>query len=95
MEIYRYDNKWFTSINAEFDKTGNLKIRGHDIDDGMESWVGSDEFEYFLTVPKDAVEAFTLEVLKKSFNENKPLGFYDLRDICKDNNIEHYHDWWA
>ena len=95
MEIYRREGEAFSSIEAEFDDKGNLKISGQDIDEGMRSWVGSDEFEYFLTIPKDEVESFTLEVLKKTFNQTKPLGYYDLRDICKDNEIKHYYDWWS
>ena len=93
--LVRGEGEAFTSIEAEFDDKGNLKISGQDIDEGMKSWFGSDEFEYFLTIPKDEVENFTLEVLKKTFNQTKPLGYYDLRDICKDKDIKHYHDWWA
>tara|TARA_A200000113_G_scaffold188215_1_gene175895 strand:+ start:2759 stop:2938 length:180 start_codon:yes stop_codon:yes gene_type:complete len=41
MEIYRREGEAFSSIEAEFDDKGNLKIRGQDIDEGMKSWVGS------------------------------------------------------
>ena len=94
MEIYRRDGEAFSSIRAVFDANGNLKIDGQDMGPLVEQFFGDDDFEYYLTIPKEELKNFTLEVLKKTFNQTKPLGFYDLKDMCKDAGIKHCYDWW-
>jgi len=94
MEIYRREGEAFSSIRAAFDATGNLKIDGQDMGPLVEQFFGDDDFEYYLTIPKKELENFTLEVLKKTFNQTKPLSFYDLKDMCKDAGIKHHYDWW-
>ena len=94
MEIYRRDGDAFTSIRAVFDVKGNLTIDGQDMGPTVEQFFGDSDFEYYLTIPKSEIQNFTLEVLKKTFNQEKKLGFYDLRDICEDNGIKHHYNWW-
>ena len=94
MEIYRRDGDAFSSIRAAFDANGNLKIDGQDMGPTVEQFFGDSDFEYYLTIPKSEVQKFTLEVLKKTFNQEKQLGFYDLRDICEENGIKHHYNWW-
>ena len=94
MEIYRRDGDAFTSIRAVFDVKGNLTIDGQDMGPTVEQFFGDSDFEYYLTIPKSEIQNFTLEVLKKTFNQEKKLGFYDLRDICKNNGIKHHYTSW-
>ena len=95
MEIYRQDGDAFCSIRATFDANDNLQINGQDMGPLVEQFFGDSDYEYYLTIPKNEVKKFTLEILKKAFNQNEALGYYDLIKVCDANKIKYSNNYWA
>ena len=95
MEIYRQDGDAFCSIRAAFDSNDNLQIDGQDMGPLVEQFFGDSDYEYYVTIPKNEVQKFTLELLKKAFNQNEALGYYDLIKVCDANKINYSKNYWA
>ncbi len=94
MEIYREDGKNFRSIRSDFKDDGRLVISGHDMGPITEEFWGKDEYEYFMIIPKESVELFTLNLLKHVFNNDKRVNWTDVRNILEKNNIDYHFDYW-
>ena len=94
MEIYREDGKNFRSIRADFKDDGRLVLSGQDMGPITEEFWGKDEYEYFMIVPKESVEMFTLNLLKHVFNNDNNVDWMDLRNILEENKIDYHFDYW-
>ena len=99
MEIYK--EKWetakgneATSIEANFDNSGNLVISGADIGPSVETYWGDIDYEYFLSVYKKDMEKLFLLLLKESFNSKEALDFTKIKKICEANEIKAIFDYW-
>lgn len=94
MEIYREDGKNFRSIRADFKDDGRLVLSGQDMGPITKEFWGKDEYEYFMIVPKESVEIFTLNLLKHVSNNDKKVDWMDLRNILEENKIDYHFDYW-
>ena len=95
MEIYKEEKgNEATSIEANFDNSGNLVISGAAIGPSVESFWGDIDYEYFLSVYKQDMEKLFLLLLKESFNSNEALDFTKIKKICEANEIKAVFDYW-
>ena len=95
MEIYKEEKgNEATSIEANFDNSGNLVISGAAIGPSVETYWGDIDYEYFLSVYKQDMEKLFLLLLKESFNSNEALDFTKIKKICEANEIKAVFDYW-
>ena len=98
MEIFRKewgpeDDPDGTIINATILDDGSLRIDGTDYGASARGFSGSDDYEYGLQISADDVPAFTLELLKRSFNLRGQVSFSTIKRICKSAGIT-VNDWY-
>ena len=63
----------FSKLRAGFDAEGDLVISGQDIGDIVEEHFGRDEYEYWITVPQDAMLRLAT-ALSEVIGEVSPVG---------------------
>ena len=98
MEIYRKewgpeDDPDGTIFNAIILGDGSLRIDGTDYGASARGFSGRDEYEYGLHINADDVPAFTVELLKRSFNLRGQVSFSIIKKICRNAGIE-VNDWY-
>lgn len=98
MEIFK--NEWGESsdpdgiiISATIVEDGSLRIDGTDYGSSARGFSGGDDYEYGLLIPAEYLPAFTLELLKRSFNLRGQLSFSKIVRICKNARIP-VKDWY-
>jgi hypothetical protein len=98
MEIFKKewgpeDDPDGTIINATILDDGSLKIDGTDYGKSARGFSGGDDYEYGLQISADDLPAFTLELLKRSFNLRGRISFSTIKKICKNAGIT-VQDWY-
>ncbi len=84
-----------TSIDADFNDAGHLIISGQDMGPSVEMFWGDSDYEYYLSISNEDVNKLCLVLLKEGFNSISPLGFSEVRELCKENNINTEFNYWA
>ena len=84
-----------TSIDADFNDAGHLIISGQDMGPSVEMFWGDSDYEYYLGISSEDVNKLCLVLLKEGFNSISPLGFSEVQELCKENNINTEFNYWA
>ena len=89
-EIYReqYPDGSHTVYAGYFDN--GLKISDYQYGGSVETFWNNDEIEYDLTIPKDEMPKFIVELLAKGFNTEEKFSVHQLKDMCEAKEIK-YH----
>ena len=89
-EIYReqYPDGSHT-VYAGYYPDGDLKISDYQYGGSVETFWNNDEVEYYLTIPKDEMPKFTVELLAKVFNAGEKFGIHQLKDMCEAKGIKY------
>ncbi|MEL1230847.1 MAG: hypothetical protein VXA26_06005 [Candidatus Neomarinimicrobiota bacterium] len=88
-EIYReqYPDGSHTVYAGYFDN--GVQISDYQYGGGVETFWNNDEIEYNLTIPKDEMPKFFVEVLAKVFNAEEKFGIHQLKDMCEAKGIKY------
>lgn len=89
-QIYReqYSDGSHT-VYAEYYNNGNLTISDYQYGGGVETFWNNDEIEYYLTIPKDEMPKFIVELLAIGFNTKEGFSIHQLKDMCETKGIKY------
>ena len=87
MEIFKKewgskDDPDGTIIDASVQEDGSIKINGTDYGASARRFSGGDDYEYGLHINAEDVPAFTVELMRRSFNLKGPLTFSKVKKVC-------------
>ena len=93
MKIYkkewgREDDPVGMIINATISDDGSSRTDGTDYGASARGYDGRDDYEHGLHINADDVPAFTLELLKRSFNLRGRITFLIIQKIRKNSNTD-------
>ena len=77
------------TVYAKYSQKGDLTLSSHHFGGDVESFWGNDEFEFYLTIPKDEMPKFVVELLAKGFNTAEKFGVHPLKEMCEAKGIKY------
>ena len=77
------------TVYAKYSQKGDLTVSSHHFGSDVESFWGNDEFEFYLTIPKDEMPKFVVELLAKGFNTEGKFGIHQLKEMCEAKGIKY------
>ena len=83
------------SVYAEYGQNGDLTLSSHHYGSDVETFWGNDEYEYYLTIDKDALSKFMIHCLAKGFNSDKKLTLHDIQKVCDKERIKYSTNTWV
>jgi hypothetical protein len=73
---------------------GSIRMDGADWGPTAEQFWGSDEYEFWVTVPSHAVAKLAFVLLQDKFT-GRAEAVSEFRDFCKQHDVEHSFDNWV
>tara|TARA_Y200000002_G_scaffold60126_1_gene45473 strand:- start:153 stop:494 length:342 start_codon:yes stop_codon:yes gene_type:complete len=81
-------------VFVDWDDKGNLHFCEHDLGDGVASFWGANEYEYFFMVHQKDVAKFILLCFWKGFTFEERFSVADLKELCEEHDIKYDTDSW-
>jgi hypothetical protein len=93
-EIARQEGSEFRSVRLELQADGGIRLHAYDMGTAAVQMFGRDEYEFWVTVPPEAVGRLAFELLKERF-QDRLQAVTELRDFCKRHEIVNEFSTWT
>jgi hypothetical protein len=93
-ELARQVGTEFRSVYLHLEDDGRIKMDAQDIGPASKRMWGSDDYEFWVHVPRAEVSKLAFELLREKFS-GQLNAVHAFRDWCEAHEVKHQFDSWV